>query len=237
MGTTDLNEYSARIQFYTGEVPDLLIKGLETNTWTNVIDFGCGDGAILHAMDAVGLLDEKEVYALDGSNERLKAVHLINEKFNCIVSDVCDSKLEDNSIDVTISTQVIEHVEDDAAMAREMHRVTKPGGIMYLTTVFKKSYGWYFYRCNGKWALDPTHLREYSTDAQLVNILIAAGFDVLVNKKSIESRSVIDALMRRIGRRLGVGRSVYNSGMLRRVRKIKVPIPGYYHWELLCQKR
>jgi 2-polyprenyl-3-methyl-5-hydroxy-6-metoxy-1,4-benzoquinol methylase len=237
MSTTDLNEYSARIQFYTGEVPNLLSKCLDQQPWTSCIDIGCGDGAILHAMDARGLLENKSVYALDGSSERIKAVEQISENFVGIISDVCDTALEDGSIDVAISTQVIEHVEDDAEMVHEMHRIMKPKGMLYLTTIFKKSYGWYFYRCNGKWAIDPTHLREYSADGQLVDILTAAGFDVLVNKKSIESRSFVDAFMRRVGSRFGVGRRVYDSGILRHIRKIKIPIPGYYHWELVCQKR
>jgi 2-polyprenyl-3-methyl-5-hydroxy-6-metoxy-1,4-benzoquinol methylase len=237
MSTTDLNTYSARIQFYTGEVPSLLLKGLDMSPWANCIDFGCGDGALLYAMNAIGLLDGKQVHALDGSSERLKAVQLISDDFDCIVSDVCDSKLEDDSIDVALSTQVIEHVDDDAAMAREMHRVMKYKGVLYLSTIFKKSYGWYFYRCNGKWTIDPTHLREYSKDEELLDILDAAGFDVLVNKKSLESRSIVDAFMRRVGGRLGVGRKVYDIGILRSIRKLKLPIPGYYHWELLCQKR
>ncbi len=185
MSTTDLNEYSARIQFYTGEVPYLLMRCLDEQNWHSCIDIGCGDGAILHAMNGQGLLDNKLVYALDGSSERIKAVEEVSDNFTGIVSDVCDTTLEDGSIDVAISTQVIEHVEDDAAMVREMHRIMKPKGMLYLTTIFKKSYGWYFYRCNGKWAIDPTHLREYSADAQLVDLLTDAGFDVLVNKKSI----------------------------------------------------
>jgi ubiquinone/menaquinone biosynthesis C-methylase UbiE len=237
MSTTDLDGYAARIQFYTGEVPYLLIQCLDQNPWDSCIDFGCGDGAILHAMNTQGLLENKSVYALDGSSERIKAVEKISDNFTGIVSDVCDTKLEDDSIDVAISTQVIEHVDDDLKMLREMHRIMKPKGMLYLTTIFKKSYGWYFYRCNGKWTIDPTHLREYSADGQLTDLITAAGFDVIVNKKSIESRSFVDAFMRRVGVRFGVGRSVYNSAVLRGLRKIKMPIPGYYHWELVCQKR
>lgn len=42
--------------------------------------------------------------------------------------------LEDGSADVTICIQVLEHVDDPAAVLRELHRVTGPGGRVLLST-------------------------------------------------------------------------------------------------------
>jgi SAM-dependent methyltransferase len=42
--------------------------------------------------------------------------------------------LEDASADVTICIQVLEHVDDPAAVVRELHRVTAPGGRVLLST-------------------------------------------------------------------------------------------------------
>src|SRR5687767_5454618 len=44
------------------------------------------------------------------------------------------SGLADNTYDVVVSFQVIEHIEDDELFLREIHRVMKPGGIALLTT-------------------------------------------------------------------------------------------------------
>lgn len=44
----------------------------------------------------------------------------------------------DASVDLCISTMVMEHVPNDAADAEELARIVKPGGWLYLTTVLRK---------------------------------------------------------------------------------------------------
>ena len=41
---------------------------------------------------------------------------------------------EDSSVDVACSLEVIEHLEDQFAFARELHRIVKPGGIAIVST-------------------------------------------------------------------------------------------------------
>jgi SAM-dependent methyltransferase len=41
---------------------------------------------------------------------------------------------EDESIDVACSLEVIEHVEDQFAFTRELHRILKPGGLAIIST-------------------------------------------------------------------------------------------------------
>ena len=167
------------------------------------------------------------------SRSRLDVVKQINSNFTCLLSDACDTPVKTGGIDFLVSSQVIEHVENDLDMVKEMHRILSPGGTLYLSTIFKKWYGWYFYRCNGKWRIDPTHLREYDRDDQLLPLLERQGLEVLVNKKTLDGRPIMDALLRR----LGAARSVYVNPLLKRLRGIRVPIPGYYIWEIVCKKK
>jgi 2-polyprenyl-3-methyl-5-hydroxy-6-metoxy-1,4-benzoquinol methylase len=140
--------------------------------------------------------------------------------------------VRDSSVDVVISTQVIEHVDDDAKMAREMYRIASPNATVYVATIFKKWYGWYFYRCNGKWTIDPTHLREYSKDSQLLDTLTDAGLEIVASKKTLDGRSLLDAGLKRVR----ASRSVYDNKFLKRLRSFRIPIPGYYIWEVVCKK-
>ena len=170
----ELQYYSNKfIHYYSDELSPLLLSLIEDNKgFKTVADLGCGDGSILYALNKNGLLEHfDKIYAVDLSEERIRRVRRLNNKIYCLIADVCDlHKLKDNEIDLIISNQIIEHVSNDELMIKEMARVLNNKGLIYLATVFKKWYGWYFYKCNGKWALDPTHLREYTEDKQLLDI-------------------------------------------------------------------
>ena len=178
-------------------------------------------------------MQAKSVYALDLSQDRLDRVKEMNRDFTCLVADACDTSLGDGSIDLLLSTQVIEHVNDDNEMVKEMYRILHADGTVYLSTVFKKRYAWYFYRCNNKWTLDPTHLREYTQEDQLLSLLEADGFEILANEKTLDSRPLADAVFRR----LRVTKYVYRFPFMRLLRKIRIPVPGYYIWELVLRKK
>jgi len=56
---------------------------------------------------------------------------------NLDVVNTCGSlPFKDNTFDAVISQAVFEHVRNPFLMAREVHRILKPGGIFYLTTAF-----------------------------------------------------------------------------------------------------
>ncbi len=61
---------------------------------------------------------------------------------------------EDNSFDAVVSFQVIEHIEEDEALVKEIHRVLKPGGVLVLTTPNRTM----------SLTRNPWHVREYTPD-------------------------------------------------------------------------
>ena len=151
----DLEEYSKRTHFYVDQIPSILSDLLDEKDWQDCADLGCGDGALISAMYNQGYLENKRLYAVDASESRIDSVRKISPDIECIVGDACGTQMEDGCLDFLISTQVIEHVDSDHDMVKEMRRLLKNDGTLYLTTIIKKRYGWYFYRCNGKWTLDP----------------------------------------------------------------------------------
>lgn len=232
----DVEEYSKYLQFYTDEIPDLLLKYLNKVHWRSYLDLGCGDGALLNTLSKKGYFDGKIVYAIDLSERRIHLAKKIDKDFRCFVDDACDiQNVERNSIDFLVSTHVIEHVISDEAMVKEISKLLNKNGIVYLATVFKKRYGWFYKRCNGNWALDYTHLREYTQDNQLFDLLRRYNLEILETKKSIFSLSVTDAVFKKIFRRSNK-RDVYKNSFLRFLRSFKVPILGYQEWEIVCQK-
>lgn len=57
-----------------------------------------------------------------------------------IIADISDLPFADNSIDAVINEYVLEHVLDPAAVVKEIHRILKPGGQLYLTVPFVASF-------------------------------------------------------------------------------------------------
>lgn len=80
--------------------------------------------------------------------------------------------IADNSFDFAVTFQVIEHIQDDKAFIREIHRVLKPGGKLFLSTPNRLM----------SLTRNPWHIREYT----------AAELTVLVSQvfKSVEMKGV-----------------------------------------------
>jgi 2-polyprenyl-3-methyl-5-hydroxy-6-metoxy-1,4-benzoquinol methylase len=235
MKNIDIEDYSKYGQFYADEMPELMLKYFKASNCKNFLDFGCGDGALLYALDQKGYFNDKNVYAIDLSKNRIELAKKINKDFICFVDDACNIKnIKENSVDFLASIQLIEHVENDKKMIGEIEKLLVHSGTAYIATVFKKWYGWYFYRCNGKWALDPSHVREYAKDSRLLDILKKYNFDILENKKTLIYRPMADFILKRFGFKKNI---FAGSRFFRAMRIFKIPVPGYYNWEIICRKK
>lgn len=53
-----------------------------------------------------------------------------------VVADVCQLPFENNYTDAVIAECLLEHVQDPIAAVREIHRILKPGGMVYISTPF-----------------------------------------------------------------------------------------------------
>lgn len=230
----DIESYSKIApQYYNNYISPLLKKYLEECSGMNILDCGCGDGSLLHALNKFGYLDKKNIFAIDMSRSRIELVNKINGDIVATVDSAEELRtINDNSIDFFISTQVIEHV-DDSKMIEQIKKKVKDGGIIYISTVFKKWYGWYFYRNNNKWVIDPTHLREYTSNEELLNLFDKNEFKLLENSKHLQWFPISDFFIKRVSLK---NRKLYENLVMRIIRKIKIPILGYYNWELVFKR-
>jgi len=227
--------YAKKEFFYIEEIPFLLKYYLEKEKWFSLIDIGCGDGGLLYSLKKQNILKNKKVYATDLSPTRIKRVKMLDKNFICFVSSADDlEEIANNSIDVVISTQVIEHVPDDEKMVKEISRILRKTGFAYISTVFKKKWAWHFHRAYGHWALDPTHIREYTDESQLFDLFEKYGLQIIEQNKILFKFPVLNFIFRY----LNINRNVYNNKFLDFIRKVvKIPSIGYYWWEMIVKSR
>lgn len=223
------------LHFDAAALPSLLKRYLPPGPLA-FADLGCGDGPLFAALERGGFISpDRPVHAVDLADARLARVRA---RFPWIQTIVASAEsvpaIADEALDFVCSTMVLEHVPDEGAYLAEIGRVLRPGGRAYVTTVFKKPWAWYFRKRDGESVLDTSHLREY-TDVEVVRSLIGvAGLRELALERHLLWFPLLDPLLFRVGHRFA-GLSARQT-MLRALRALKVPIPGYYSLELILER-
>ena len=230
--------------YYEKIESDLLQKGLslvsEIAEEPILIDLGCGDGRIIFALNESGLLNNfSEVVGVDISQIRIRRL-LSNLPFvKGVVSDALDVKLPDSYSDFIVCSQVVEHVEDDGLLVLEMRRLLKDGGLVYISSVVKKWYGVSVFLRDGSFRLDPTHIREYSSVEEFVNLVNISGFDLVDVRTRLLKVPLIDPFVWLLAKLEFVEKDpafFQKRNFLDKIRRIKIPIVGYDIVEVLIRK-
>ena len=220
------------IHFDVDELPVLLERWLPEGPLA-LADLGSGDGPLFAALAREGLIaPSRAVYAVDLEAARLARV---SGRFPWIRTTIASADavpdIPDGALDAVISTMVMEHVPDEHAYLAEIRRMLRPGGRAYVTTVFKKSWAWYFRKRDGESVLDTSHLREYTDLGRVRELVASAELRVLALERRRMWFPFLDPVLFRFGRRLQA-----RPRLLRALRVVKVPIPGYYALELVVER-
>lgn len=197
------------------------------------IDVGAGDGAkIYELVRARTLARYDRLVAVDHSASRVRNLRERLPDVDAVVADAQSLPFDDETFDVLYCDQVIEHLPDDALAAREAYRVLKRGGRAVIGSVLKGRHAFYFYRVNGAWRLDPTHLREYGSVGEYRRLFEDAGFKVrdvfTIPLSYLLGDLVLRALLRLrfISTRSGID-AYRRWSWLRPLRALSFSIPGY----------
>jgi SAM-dependent methyltransferase len=183
-----------------------------------ILDGGCGRGFYLNFLRGASAARTVGV-ELEFSYARMarKAV----EESNVVCGSLYDLPFPDETFNKAILSEVLEHVEDDAALLRSVARALKPGGLIAIT-VPNANYPFWWDPINktletlfqthigqgalaGIWA---NHVRLY-TPEQLREAVIHAGLEVAAERRfTHHSFPFIHNLV------YGFGKTVLEAGML-----------------------
>jgi len=228
--------YASRPHFYNEyKNPKLYYFGLAGMAGT-YCDIGAGDGANIDQVIGEGALNTfSQIAAIDISSERIDRLKRRLPQVLARVGNALNLPMQDSSVDFAFSDQVIEHVDDDGAMVREIRRVLKPGGRAVVGSVIKGKGAWYFYRCNGEWRLDPTHVREYDSLDSYSELFKREGLEILETEVLNVSFSFA-SLFRRLLLALHLLKNDMNINS-KLFLNLRLRIPNYYLCYVLVEKR
>jgi ubiquinone/menaquinone biosynthesis C-methylase UbiE len=118
---------SAKNERFVSNVTAEFIKPDKTK---KILEGGCGRGHFVYSLMDHGY----DAYGIDFAKETIKKIHLVMPDLNVNVGDVRDLDFPDNFFDGYWSLGVIEHFfEGYDEILREMERVIKKGGYLFLT--------------------------------------------------------------------------------------------------------
>ncbi|GEM_PF-1176760 len=110
------------------EYLDTNIRRLKKNVRSRILDIACNDGVLTHSYLKYG-----EVIGVDINKRAIAATKKKGIKAFCMdISELSESYNE--SFDVIIAGDIIEHIFDSDAFLMHINRLLKPGGSLLLTT-------------------------------------------------------------------------------------------------------
>jgi ubiquinone/menaquinone biosynthesis C-methylase UbiE len=115
----------------------IVLEYLPSVDGRRVLEIACGRGGFSRLLGERGASvcgADFSASAVAIAKERLRSYPTLNGNVSYVQADAQALPFEDNSFDVVISCETIEHVPDPRAALREMYRVAKPGGSLFLTT-------------------------------------------------------------------------------------------------------
>lgn len=97
-----------------------LLKPLKLNS---ILDVGCGEGITLSKFEKERI--GKKLFGIDYSDDALKIGKKIYPHLNLKKGNIYNIKEKDNSFDLVMATEVLEHLDDPEGALKELIRVSK----------------------------------------------------------------------------------------------------------------
>ena len=141
---TEYDQWHTKVLESDPEHPDesspwykLVLEFLTPVQGKRILEVACGRGGFSRLLASKGAIvcgaDFSES-AIRIAKEKLLRDPALADRVTYVQADAQNLPFDEGSFDIVISCETIEHVPDHRAAVREMYRVCKPGGTLYLTT-------------------------------------------------------------------------------------------------------
>jgi ubiquinone/menaquinone biosynthesis C-methylase UbiE len=207
--------FQGRMRVILTMLDELRRQGLVPGNPT-ILDIGCGTGMLLEKLQKLGFgigLDFSPV-ALEYCRHR-SLPHLARADVHCI-------PVADNSANVLLALDLVEHVRDDRQVLSEFFRVLKPGGVAIISVPAHK----------GLWSNHDValhHFRRYEK-SEFYDLVTSAGFSPIKYTYSL-AVAYIPALIFRSAKKMLISNSPPHTDEFRLPRFVNAVLRETVHLE------
>jgi len=126
-----------------------------------VLDIACGEGYGANILAA----QAKKIYGVDISGEAIESAKRSykNERIDFLLGNVVNIPLPDNSIDIVVSFETIEHHNMHVEMMAEIKRVLKEDGVLVISSPDKGYYEKYFPEFRNEFHVKELYKHEFES--------------------------------------------------------------------------
>lgn len=179
---SESSAYSQKDDRYFDGAREDFVNELPENPDAKILEIGCSNGntgALALAMNKCGSYIGVELHETAALNAKGKISQVI-------IGDIEKIELpfEENSFDVLILSEVLEHLVDPWKILRKLHRYMKPGALIFASSPNVSNYRIILMLLKGEWNLandgvmDRTHLRWF-TPSSFAEMFESTGYKVL----------------------------------------------------------
>lgn len=157
-------------------VQSKVLRQISLSARSSVLDVGCGPGRAILFFKNKGV---RNLFGIDLSPLMIqKAKKRLGKNAVLKVASVEKLPFASNKFDIVTNTEAFHHFPNPEKAVREMHRVLKKGGKLYLADMnfFSSIIHWLFKR------LEPGHVKIYSKK-EFAQLFSKAGFKILEQKR------------------------------------------------------
>jgi ubiquinone/menaquinone biosynthesis C-methylase UbiE len=142
----------------------------------NVIDIGCGEGFVINC------LGYPKITGVDISGNALRIAKEKNPECNFCSGSIYEISFKENSFDLVIATEVLEHLEKPEFALQEIRRISKNYCILSVPNEpYFRAMNFFRGKNMTRFGNDPEHVQNWSS-GKFVS-LIETYFDVLEVRK------------------------------------------------------
>lgn len=110
-----------------------IIESINPQKGEKIVDLGCGTGYYLFLLSNLGV--SVSLTGFDNDDRSIKEAEemMQGKRIKFITGDLHKISFQSQSFDKAVMSEVLEHVENDEKVLKEIHRILKPNGLLVLS--------------------------------------------------------------------------------------------------------